>query len=108
MTTPPPHLLVPFQLDATGSAAVLDQGSVREIAQCVRVLLSTTTGTRIEQFDYGLPDLTFTDEAGAHAAINSAIRTWEPRAIGAAVTVQINQDGSATVLAQLPPNGGSQ
>jgi phage baseplate assembly protein W len=103
---PPPHLLVPFQLDATGAAATVDQGSLREIAQCVRVLLSTPVGSRIEQFDYGMPDLTFSDERGAKLAISLALRNWEPRAVGAQLAVQVNTDGTATVVAQLPPTAG--
>lgn len=104
----PPHLLVPFQLDATGSAAVIDQGSPTEIGQCVRVLLGTPVGSRVEQYDYGLPDLTFTDGRNARAAIGRAIRDWEPRAIGARINVTVNPDGSATVQAQIPTPGGDR
>jgi phage baseplate assembly protein W len=96
------HFLIPFQYGATGSAATLEQDTAAEVAQSVRVLLSTPTGTRVEQWDYGIPDVTFRDPRADAATISAAISRWEPRAIGTAVQIDVAADGSATVNAQIP------
>jgi phage baseplate assembly protein W len=96
------HLAIPFQYDATGSASVVEQDTIGEVAQCVRVLLSTPTGTRIEQFDYGIPDPTFTSEAAIVAQISAAVARFEPRAIGLQLTVATNGDGSTAIVAKIP------
>jgi phage baseplate assembly protein W len=98
----PDHLSIPFRYDPTGSAAVLGQDTVAEIAQCVRVLLSTPTGTRIEEYGYGIPDPTFSTEAAAVADITAAVGRWEPRAAGIHLTVKVNEDGAAQIVAQIP------
>lgn len=96
------HLVIPFQYDASGSAAVVEQDTVGEVAQCVRVLLSTPLGTRIEQFDYGIPDPTFTSEANIVSQISTAVARWEPRAIGLQLAVATNFDGSTSINAKIP------
>lgn len=96
----PQHLAVPYMIDATGSAATVDQDTAAEVAQCVRVLLSTPTGTRVEQMDYGIPDPTF--GTITPPLVVSAIGRWEPRAAGARVTVAIGDDGSASITADVP------
>lgn len=96
------HLVIPFQYDATGSAAVMEQDTINDVAQCLRVLLSTPTGTRIEQFDYGIPDPTFTSEANIVAQISAAVARWEPRAIGVQLAVSPNTDGSISINAKIP------
>lgn len=99
-TQPPQHLRIPFTIDATGAASTVDQDSWLDVAQCVQTLLATPSGSRVELPDYGVPDLTFTD--GTHANLEQAVQKWEPRAVGARIPIVINQDGTATVTAQLP------
>lgn len=98
----PDHFSIPFEYDLTGSAAVLQQDTIEEVSQCVRVLLSTPTGTRVEQFDYGIPDPTFTDEAHMVAQITSAVGRWEPRAAGIEVAVTNQADGTTAITARIP------
>lgn len=101
----PEHLAVPFRYDATGSAVTIAQDSIDDVAQCVRVLLSTPTGTRVEQFDYGIPDPTFTDDAALVAQITGAVARWEPRAAGLQVQVAVGADGAAVITAKIPEGG---
>jgi phage baseplate assembly protein W len=76
-----PHLAIPFRVTASGSAAVVDQDSFEEIAQCVGVLMSTTAGERIELPDYGIPNPVFQAESEVDTAeLAMAIQKWEPRA----------------------------
>jgi phage baseplate assembly protein W len=98
----PEHFAIPFRYDPTGSAATVPQDSVAEISQCVQVLLSTPTGTRIEQMDYGIPDPTFSSESRAVADITQALAKWETRANGTRLTVTVNPDGSAQIIAKIP------
>lgn len=98
----PDHLVIPFHYDPTGSAAVLEQDTVAEVAQCVRVLLSTPTGTRVEEYDYGIGDPTFSTEANAVADITAAVARWEPRAAGVRLSVTVQDDGSAQIVARIP------
>jgi phage baseplate assembly protein W len=98
----PDHFAIPFTYDATGSASVLQQDTLEEVSQCVRVLLSTPTGTRVEQFDYGIPDPTFTDDAQMVAQITAAVGRWEPRAAGIQVAVTTQPDGTASITAKIP------
>jgi phage baseplate assembly protein W len=76
-----PHFALPFRVNTSGSAAVLDQDSEEEIAQCVRVLMSTTVGERIELPDYGIPSPVFsTMSTHDDADMAAAVGKWEPRA----------------------------
>jgi phage baseplate assembly protein W len=76
-----PHFAIPFRVDASGSAAVLDQDTFEEIAQCVGVLFSTTRGERIELPEYGIPDQVFLPENLVDTSeLAAAIGKWEPRA----------------------------
>lgn len=102
---PAEHFLLPFQLGVTGSPATLEQDSTAEIGQSVRVLLSTPVGTRVEQFDYGIPDVTFADPRHDAAVVAAAITRWEPRAAGTTVDLQLDDSGSATIRATIPPAG---
>lgn len=90
-----PHLAVPFQFGGDGTAAVVQQDSTDDIAQCVAVLCATTVGQRIELPAYGIPDQTFSRNTDA-AAITSAINTWEPRA-KVAVTATPGRQAAVTV-----------
>jgi phage baseplate assembly protein W len=75
-----PHLTVPFRVDSSGSAAVVEQDSFDDISQCVRVLLLTRLGERIELPAYGVPDQVLTMEGNLDAGdITARIETWEPR-----------------------------
>lgn len=74
-----PHLALPFRIHANGSANVLEQDTRDEVAQSVRVLVSTREGERIEVPAYGIPDLVFDVQSPEHI-IDGAVEEWEPRA----------------------------
>jgi phage baseplate assembly protein W len=76
-----PHLAIPFRVDSTGAAAVVDQDSFDEIAQCVRVLLTTRRGQRIELRDYGITNPVFSEQGSLdRTGMAAAVTKWEPRA----------------------------
>lgn len=74
-----PHLAIPFRIERNGSAAVIEQDTVDDVAQCVEVLLSTVEGERIELPSYGVPDYLFKVNFNI-PAIMGQIEQWEPRA----------------------------
>ena len=76
-----PHLRIPFRIDRTGTAEVVEQDSFEEIAQCVQTLVTTRLGERVEVPDYGIPDQVFLSEPAVQSAsLATQIEQWEPRA----------------------------
>jgi phage baseplate assembly protein W len=74
-----PHFDLPFRF-ANPQAAVVEQDSVDEIANCVYALLICPLGYRVELPAYGLADPTFAMPAPDLDEIRDAIETWEERA----------------------------
>lgn len=72
-----PHLAWPLRLEG-GRFAVLEQDSDEEVLQCVRVILATMQGERLERMDFGIPDPTFTVDVD-EAAILAELMRLEPR-----------------------------
>jgi len=76
-----PHLRVPFRIERSGNAQLVEQDSSDEIVQSVRVLLSTLVGQRLEVPGYGIPDQAFlADSSLSTAVLSSQVKKWEPRA----------------------------
>ena len=100
-----PHLTFPFRVDTSGSVDVLDQDSDEEIAQCVRVLLSTTMGERIELPDFGVASPVFTTMSSHDDAdMAAAVGKWEPRAT-ALVHSEVIDESLRHVLVELKTSG---
>lgn len=75
-----PHFALPFRFEG-GSAAVVEQDTEDEVAQCVEVLVSTPVGSRIEDLpEYGIVDPAFVPVIDT-GTILDALETWEPRAV---------------------------
>jgi phage baseplate assembly protein W len=74
-----PHFSLPFRFTSP-AAAVTEQDSLDEIADCVLAVLVCPTGFRVESPLFGIPDLTFAMPAPDLDDIRDAIATWEPRA----------------------------
>lgn len=74
-----PHFSLPFRIVA-GAAAVVEQDSSAEIADCVAAVCLTPKGRRIEEPDYGITDPTFMRADQIAAALLPEIQRWEPRA----------------------------
>lgn len=77
-----PHFSLPFRFaGATAKAAVVvEQDSSAEIADCVRAVLLTLKGQRIENPAYGISDPTFQRGDQVAAELLDEITPWEPRA----------------------------
>lgn len=76
-----PHLAVPFRI-VGGRAATVEDGTLDEVTQNVRVILGTRPGERLVVPEFGLGDPTF-GQAGrtpSTADLVEAVAVWEPRA----------------------------
>ena len=94
-----PHLRIPFALDVTGGAAVVEQDSLGEITQCVTQLLGTVIGSRDVVPTYGIPDPTFSGPS--QSEITNAIAAWEPRAaVSVTVTTPPGSPAVVTVIVE--------
>ena len=73
-----PHLAQPFQY-IRGAAAVVDQDSPDEVAQCVATVLAYPTGFALELPEFGTPPQELQAPINV-AVIEAAVTRWEPRA----------------------------
>src|SRR3954447_19467853 len=73
-----PKLRVPFQI-AGKRAAIVEQDTPDEIGQCVAAILRTPVGSRVDEPEFGIDELTFGSEVDS-AALLQALDEWEPRA----------------------------
>lgn len=79
-----PHFALPFRFetDPTGEAhaAVNEQDSPDDIADCVQAILMCPLGFRLELPDFGVRDQTFGSPGANLDDIQAAISLYEPRA----------------------------
>ena len=78
-----PHLELPFRFANYGSgmqAAVTEQDTHQEIANCVVAVVRTYVGFRLEEPDFGIPDYLFQQDQIDLDELRNIIRRWEPRA----------------------------
>lgn len=74
-----PHLAVPITF-ANGQAAVVEQDSTDEIAQCVAAIAAYRPGERIDDPEFGIPEQALIENGIDDPEILSAIDRYEPRA----------------------------
>jgi|SRR5215831_5442769 len=74
-----PHFSLPFRF-ANPQAAVNEQDSLDEIADCVYAILVCPAGYRVELPLFGLQDPTFAMPAPDLDVMRDTIETWEERA----------------------------
>ena len=74
-----PHFSLPFRFTSP-YAAVTEQDSIDEIGDCVLAILSCPIGFREELPQFGIEDLTFTEQPLDTEDLAAVIDTWEPRA----------------------------
>jgi len=79
MSVSVPHFDLPFRY-FNGSAAVVEQSSVEDVANCVFAVCATEPGQFNDAPEFGLPDLTFEQEPINRQRILGPISRWEPRA----------------------------
>jgi phage baseplate assembly protein W len=73
-----PHFAFPFRFGERGAAVVIEQDSYEEIEQCVKVLMLTEIGERLEVPDFGILDVTFRNGADT-SSIEAAAKEWDER-----------------------------
>ena len=74
-----PHFSLPFRF-ATPQAAVTEQDSLDEIADCCLAIMVCPQGFRVELPEFGIVDPTFSMPEVDLDALRTAIERWEPRA----------------------------
>ena len=74
-----PHFAFPLRFSDNGSAAVVEQDTLEEIEQNVKVFVLTDQGERLEVPGFGLRDPTFQTNIDTAAIIDSASQ-WDERA----------------------------
>lgn len=73
-----PHFALPFRFGP--QAAVSEQDSIDEIADCALAIVLCPVGFRVELPTFGLPDSVFASPRVDVEAMRTAIDSWEPRA----------------------------
>jgi hypothetical protein len=74
-----PHFDIPFRLGRAG-AAVVEQSSIDDIANCVTVIFMTHVGWRDEVPSFGIRDLAFSRQPISEVEIINIIGSQERRA----------------------------
>jgi phage baseplate assembly protein W len=74
-----PHFSLPFRFGGP-QAAVTEQDSVEEIADCCMAILLCPLGYRVELPEFGLPPQTFSSPGPDRDEMREALGQWEPRA----------------------------
>jgi len=92
-----PHFSYPFRF-ASPQAAVSEQDSIDEIADCCLAILLCPLGYRVELPDFGLIDPTFSSPGPDVDLIRQAVELWEPRA---SLVVDENPDQWDELLAHV-------
>lgn len=79
-----PHLSLPFRFESDNTgilhAAVNEQDSPEDIADCVQAILLCPLGFRLELPDFGVRDQTFGSPGANIDDLQEAIALYEPRA----------------------------
>lgn len=78
-----PQFSMPFRFEG-GAAAVVEQDSIDEIADCCANICRYQPGDRPSKPLFGMPDQTFSQGAVDTQIAVAAVRTFEPRALLAA------------------------
>lgn len=83
----PADVALPIRLLPSGNLATVEQDSVAEVAQSVRVLLVTHPGERLQDPELGTPDPVFDGLDGEE--VTALLAEQEPRATVQIVTQQL-------------------
>lgn len=76
-----PHFDLPFKLDSSGHAVVVDQDTLDDVSNCVEAVLRTVLGQRQELQDFGLAELTLQNQPLDTGTIIQQVLEQEPRAV---------------------------
>ena len=86
-----PHFSYPFRFGGP-QAAVTEQDSLEEIADCCATILLCPLGYRDELPEFGLPPQTFATPEPNRVEMRAALDTWEPRAATALSQQPLGED----------------
>lgn len=75
-----PHVSLPFRFNPDGTVPLVEQDSDEEIWDCVRTLVRTPYGHRLEDPDFGIEPLEFQEQPVDTSQIEEAVLDCEPRA----------------------------
>jgi phage baseplate assembly protein W len=89
-----PHLSASLVLTPDGTFSYLVQDTLDEVAQSVEVVCGSDLGARTVVPQFGLPQMPF--EGPNKNTIQTAIHTWEPRAVSS-VSISTSDAGVANV-----------
>lgn len=74
-----PHFDLPFRFSG-GTAVVVEQDSLDDIANCVEAIIRYPVGSRPEALDFGIEDPTFSEGGTDLDALRDAVEESEDRA----------------------------
>jgi len=74
-----PHFDIPFRLQSTG-AAVVEQDTFEDVANCVEVIVRTPYGFRDDVIEFGFPSLELQTMPVVSAEVREVVDQQEPRA----------------------------
>jgi phage baseplate assembly protein W len=76
-----PHFDIPFRFSSNGGAALAEQNTFLDIANCVEVIMRTPLGFRDDAPEFGFPDLALLDQPIVTKDLVDLVQAQEPRAI---------------------------
>lgn len=74
-----PHFVFPFRFAEGGVPRTVEQDTLEEIEQGVKVLMLTELGERLEVPGFGIADLTFQTDLDVDT-VRAAAKEWDDRA----------------------------
>ena len=80
MTVLSPHFDIPFRFFTNGGAAVVEQDSFEDIANCVEVICRTPYGFRLDNPDFGFPSVELLSQPVLAEDVIETVQNQEPRA----------------------------
>lgn len=80
-----PHFAHPFQRDASGKVAVVEQDTAEHVDACEHRIIACPTGFRDDLPEFGWDFPEFANIPIDPQVLTSALRRWEPRGKASAV-----------------------
>lgn len=75
-----PHFDLPFRFTGSGHAVTIEQGTEKDIKNCVNAALRTTRGTRLYVPNFGIEDFVFDNMPIDENTLIGQLLDSEPRA----------------------------
>ena len=75
-----PHFDIPFRFVPKNGAAVVEQDTFNDVANCVEVICRTPFGFRLDNPDFGFPNLELMKQPILNDEVIQTVQNQEPRA----------------------------